>query len=130
MKFYSLDSVFTFGQFEGKTVREVIATQPSYIEFCARELDHFYLNDDVLEAIDSLGAVFTLSSAARERLEAKYEAWECQQMAEQVDYEEDYYERQTYGQYEGSYAQDVEGLSDQFIDDVLDGDPDAYWNID
>ncbi|RNI22612.1 hypothetical protein [Rufibacter latericius] len=47
-------------------------------------------------------------------------------------------ERQTYsqeseepfGQYSGSYAQEIEGLSDDFINDVLDGDPDAYWNID
>lgn len=45
------------------------------------------------------------------------------------DYD-DYYEREYYGQYSGSYAQDVEGLSDDFINDVLDGDPDAYWNID
>ena len=36
----------------------------------------------------------------------------------------------TYNEYSGSYAQDVEGWSDQDIDDVLDGDPDAYWNID
>ncbi|GEM_PF-1695848 len=42
----------------------------------------------------------------------------------------DYYERESYGQYAGSHAQDVEGLSDDFINDVLDGDPDAYWNID
>lgn len=47
------------------------------------------------------------------------------------DYDDhDYYERESYGQYAGSYAQDVEGLSDDFINDVLDGDPDAYWNID
>ncbi|WP_206609969.1 hypothetical protein [Maribellus luteus] len=32
--------------------------------------------------------------------------------------------------YSGSWASDVEGLSDDFIDDVLDSDPDAYWNID
>ena len=130
MKFYSLESVFTFGQFEGKTVQEVITIQPSYIDFCARELDHFCLNDDVLDSIESLGPEFALSIAARERLEAKYDVWESQQTAEEGDYEEDYYERPTYGQYEGSYAQDVEGLSDQFIDDVLDGDPEAYWNID
>lgn len=43
---------------------------------------------------------------------------------------DDYYERESFGQYEGSYAQDIEGLSDDFINDVLDGDPDAYWNID
>ena len=45
------------------------------------------------------------------------------------DYDDDY-DRQTYDNCNGSYAQDVEGWSDQDIDDVLDGDPDAYWNID
>lgn len=32
--------------------------------------------------------------------------------------------------YSGSWASDDEGLSDDFIDDALDSDPDAYWNID
>ena len=45
------------------------------------------------------------------------------------DYD-DYYEEETYERYNGSYAQDVEGWSDQDIDTVFDGDPDAYWNID
>ncbi len=40
------------------------------------------------------------------------------------------YERQTYGKYAGSYAQDEMGWSDDDIDTVLDGDPSAYWNID
>lgn len=51
------------------------------------------------------------------------------------DYEEEddyeyYEEKESYGQYTGTYAQDVEGLSDNFINDVLDGCPEAYWNID
>lgn len=41
-----------------------------------------------------------------------------------------YEEEQTYDCYNGSYAQDVEGWSDQEIDEVFDGDPEAYWNID
>ena len=41
-----------------------------------------------------------------------------------------YEEEQTYDCYNGSYAQDVEGWSDQAIDEVFDGDPEAYWNID
>jgi hypothetical protein len=41
-----------------------------------------------------------------------------------------YYQRDSYDKYSGSYAQNVEGLSDDFIDNVLDGDPDAWWNID
>ena len=48
---------------------------------------------------------------------------------EEPDYDP-YEEEETYERYNGSYAQDVEGWSDQDIDDVFDGDPDAYWNID
>ena len=36
----------------------------------------------------------------------------------------------TFGKYSGSYAQDVAGFSDDVIDDVFEGDPEAYWNID
>lgn len=32
--------------------------------------------------------------------------------------------------YSGSYARDEAGYSDDDIDTILDGDPDAYWNID
>lgn len=54
------------------------------------------------------------------------------------DDEEDYddyrdnsdYEEQTYDRYAGSYAQDEMGYSDDDIDTIFDGDPDAYWNID
>lgn len=46
------------------------------------------------------------------------------------DFDDSFYEEETYERYNGSYAQDVEGWSDQDIDDVFDGDPDAYWNID
>ena len=34
-----------------------------------------------------------------------------------------------YGEFEGSYAQDVLGYSDDVINDAFDGDPDMYWNI-
>lgn len=35
-----------------------------------------------------------------------------------------------FGEYAGTYAQDVMGYSDDVINDAFDGDPDAYWNID
>lgn len=45
-----------------------------------------------------------------------------------------YYEKDDYGthygEYAGTYAQDVAGYSDDVINDAFDGDPDAYWNID
>ena len=43
-------------------------------------------------------------------------------------YDDDY--GTSYGKYAGTYAQDVEGYSDDVIDDAFDGDPDVYWNID
>ena len=35
-----------------------------------------------------------------------------------------------YGEYAGTYAQDVAGYSDDVINDAFDGEHDAYWNID
>lgn len=37
---------------------------------------------------------------------------------------------QHFEEFEGTYAQDVEGYSDEDIYDAFDGDPEAYWNID
>ena len=45
------------------------------------------------------------------------------------DYSHDY-EEPTYDRYNGSYAQDEMGYSDDDIDTIFDGDPEAYWNID
>ena len=35
-----------------------------------------------------------------------------------------------YDEFEGTYAQEVEGYSDEDIYDAFDGEPEAYWNID
>lgn len=47
-------------------------------------------------------------------------------------YHNDYsiHEPQSFSRYAGTYAQDEMGWSDDDIDTVLDGEPDAYWNID
>lgn len=128
MKFYNLDTEFTFGKYEGKTVREILEIQPAYLDWCAINLDHFYISEEVIEEIKVSYSDFKISEEGVNKLNEKYEQWE----GEQEDYEEydDYNERESYGKYAGSYAQDIEGLSDDFIDDVLDGEPDAYWNID
>lgn len=57
---------------------------------------------------------------------------ESNNLYDDYDYEdyEPYEERHHYGEYAGSYAQDVMGYDDETIDDAFDGEPDAYWNID
>lgn len=46
------------------------------------------------------------------------------------EYDDSSCESPTYDRYSGSYAQDVMGYSDDDIDTIFDGDPEAYWNID
>jgi hypothetical protein len=54
MKFYNLETKFTFGKYEGLTVEDVIDLEISYIEFCLYNLDHFYISDEVIAKILSL----------------------------------------------------------------------------
>lgn len=56
--------------------------------------------------------------------------WEKHNRSISDPYEEEEPYDSHYGEYAGSYAQDVMGYSDEVIDDAFDGDPDAYWNID
>lgn len=46
--------------------------------------------------------------------------------------DEEYYDDygSNYGEYDGTYAQDIAGYSDDVINDAFDGEADAYWNID
>lgn len=43
--------------------------------------------------------------------------------------EEEWDDEPTYDKYASSWAQEVEGYSDDDIDTIFDGDPSAYWNI-
>lgn len=131
MKFYTLDTALTFGKYEGLTLDLVIAGEPRYINWCIINLDHFYISEEDLDLICQRYPNFKLSQQAQEVLEGKYESLLAQDIDED-DLWDDHFEnsRESYGMYAGSYAQDVEGLSDNFINDVLGGEPDAYWNID
>jgi broad specificity phosphatase PhoE len=127
---YTLDTEFTFGKYEGKTVKEILELQPTYLDWCAINLDHFYISEEIIAEIKVIKPDFTLTEEGNQKLTDKYSTWENEQQQDDYDDNDDYDRQESYGQYAGSYAQDVEGLSDDFINDVLDGDPDAYWNID
>ncbi|MBD5331288.1 MAG: hypothetical protein HDS00_05235 [Bacteroides sp.] len=47
-----------------------------------------------------------------------------------IEFDDEYETESTYDLYAGSYAQDIMDYSDEDIDDIFDGEPDAYWNID
>lgn len=57
--------------------------------------------------------------------------WDEDEDEEEISYDYNYdSEECSYGRYSGSYAQDEMEYSDDDIDTIFDGDPDAYWNID
>lgn len=126
MKFYNLDTEFTFGKFEGMTVSEVLKIQHSYINWCAINLDHFFIPDEVIKEIKSTIPDFTISEEGQKKLSEKYETW----VKEQEDYDDndhynDYqdYERDTFnaltdGQY-GDYDDWRDGGGD--FDSLRDG---------
>lgn len=49
---------------------------------------------------------------------------------ERNDIYDDIYGTRHYDEYAGSYAQEYAGYSDEEINLIFDGNPDAYWNID
>jgi hypothetical protein len=131
MKFYDLNTELTFGKYRGKTIKEILSIRASYLNWCSINLDHFYLSDEVIKEMKEVKPNFSMSNEAVQKLTEKYTLWENEQTQNNLD-DQDYVEddRPTYTQYRDSYAQDVEGWSDQAINDAFGGEADAYWNID
>ena len=50
MKLYNLDSVLTFGQYKGETVLDILSKNSTYIPYLLKEMEDFYITDEVYEA--------------------------------------------------------------------------------
>jgi broad specificity phosphatase PhoE len=59
MKFYDADSEFTFGKYEGKTIKEIFEKDPKYIDFCFNNIDEFYVSPEVMKELKQLDPKFT-----------------------------------------------------------------------
>lgn len=130
-QFSSLADTFNFGKYCGITLADVLDINPSYIVWCVKHCDgiHFLLDDKALSQIKIVFPDFPINSHFEELCKNRFSLY---------DYDTDEYinsrnsnnDIDSYGQYSGSYAQDEMGYSDDDIDIIFDGDPDAYWNID
>ena len=127
MKTYTQNSLIKFGKYNGSILEDVAKSDPNYINWCIIKLDHFYLSEETVEILKS-DSGFTISAEAILALEQK--RLEMLESSDSNDYDYDSYDRRTFDDYNGSYAQDQMGWSDQDINDVFGGDADAYWNID
>lgn len=123
MKIYYLDSIFSFGIYEGKTLEEVCMLNPEYINWCLINLNHFYIPDHVIYYLN-LVLDFSMSVEAFQARKNKYEKW-TEQEKENSNCKEDYNEyRASYDQYDG-----YNGWDDETIDDAFEGYPENTWNI-
>ena len=125
---YQPNTQLKFGMYKGSTIENISKFNYNYISWCIANLDHFYISEETIEMLESKIKGFRLKEDAIATLEIKRSQMHVSKTSD--DYEYDYYDRRTYDDYNGSYAQDQMGWSDQDINDVFGGDADAYWNID
>lgn len=134
----------------GKEKPEITDGNPEYIQWCIETIDDFYIEQDDLNELQLLDIHRFKGIEIIHKIDDIYE-YKPKYQVEKYNFPDDIMEinenkynasfgydndyddntdEPTYENYNGSYAQDVEGWSDQDIDDALEGDPDAYWNID
>lgn len=131
--FHHLSDTFKFGSYKGFTLSDVIDMGSSYIYWCVYNIKRFLLEDSVMEEIHLIYPNQYTSPTFEKARKNNLNHWMDEYEEDYAD--EDYYDgldddSPTYDRYGGSYAQDVMGYSDDDIDTIFDGDPDAYWNID
>jgi len=143
MKFYEIDTVLDFGVYEGKTLKEALEIEANYLDYCLISVDDFCISKSILQEIKNNLSDISLSAEAEGRLAEKedilsnvsnesdeYDEYDDEEeySGRGKDYDDDYDEENgSYSRYGGGPTGE---LTDDFIDDVLGGEPDAYWNID
>lgn len=51
MKYYNWNSVFDFGQYDGKTLKEVFDDSPDYIVWCFKKVQWFCISDEIYNSL-------------------------------------------------------------------------------
>ena len=84
-------------------------------------------SNQMRQEIQSEVGVWTDGMSIVSQLEEHYDDFDENEYNEDPRYSRGH---RSFQKYRGSYAQDEAGYSDDEIDDIFDGDPSAYWNID
>ena len=128
--FGDIGSTFMFGKYRGQLLCDVISGNPGYVFWCIKNIPEFCFGACAVEQISEIYPAFPklLLQEAAER--ASDDCDYCDMYDEYIEEEGNFEESPSYDRYSGSYAQDEMGYSDEAIDTIFDGDPDAYWNID
>ena len=135
-RFEHLDNTFKFGKFKGCTLGEVLTFNPEYVEWVVKNVSGrmCIIEDSAIQEIELIFPNFLITDEFEDYRKMRiFENEEVEDESYDDDFDDpfsSYLEEPTYGRYAGSYAQDEMGYSDDDIDIIFDGNPDAYWNID
>lgn len=134
--FRHIDDEFDFGKYKGLSLSDVMDINPEYITWCMLNISNsqyctFIITDKAVQELVTIYRDFILTAEFEEKRKMNIQWEHDNNIGENINIcdnaidEQDSYER-----YNGSYAQDEMGYSDDDIDTIFDGDPSAYWNID
>lgn len=119
MKFYDLNTEFTFGKYIGNTIRQIVDLQPSYLDWCAINLEHFVMSDDTIEEIKKIKPSFAFSAEGIEKMDDKIEQWNNEELSYQY-FDEGYDDKNAdYNQTDWSNFDDGLDMDQQSIE---------FWN--
>lgn len=138
---YDLDDQINFGKYNGKTIKEILDVNPDYLCWCIKNLDSFAISAEAMAALRATlewVAVRVIELNDERLQDGETQKHRLQRETDESDFYKNENEYDDYddgygshfGDFAGSYAQDVEGFSDDVIYDAFEGDPDLYWNID
>lgn len=130
MKFYTLETGFSFGRHQGQTVAEVLVENPGYLNFCLQVLDHFGLHRSDVEAWQEEFPKLKqqMTEAAWNKLDEKESQHQAELTRQQVAADEDYsYDSGDYYSRDDAERDTFDALTDgQYGDyDDFNGDMDS-----
>lgn len=125
--YYSLDNVIRFGKHQGSSLNMIIETDPGYLVWCLENINRLCFSFDLIKEIKDKYPVFLgIDLLDQHGFRPTHE----DDRDKYYDQYDNYYYGEHYVEFGGTYVLDVEGLRDRMLYYALDGEPDAYWNID
>lgn len=79
MKLYSLSSKLDFGEYKGKTLKEVFMKDPEFVEECILDNSSFCFNPSNIDTLEEMHPEFAFSEEAVEKLDEKFDTYEEQE---------------------------------------------------
>ena len=85
---YEIESIFNFGKFKGKTLLDVLSTNPNYVKWCFVNVATFYINNLTINEIRVIIPNFLKKKNEIKLLKTKTLQWDQECFLEHPFYEE------------------------------------------